>query len=140
MSNRIIHLEHGGELAPGSIYQNLAQHQRSENWRGRELLARFQKWTGIFNVHFKLDVLEIALCVDVLPVSVFGHYRIGHNGFGLKGEIAINERDQSHGLRGRSSGQFFTNVSTPGSMSTANPRSTITTILSFAARRRSWGC
>lgn len=88
------------ESAPGdrsddsfesNIYQNLARHQRDENWRGRHLLAGFQEWTELFNVRFKLDIPEIALCVDKLPVSVFGHFRPGHNGFGLKGEIAINE-------------------------------------------------
>lgn len=77
--------------AARDIYDDLARHQRSENWRGRELLARFQFWAERFNVHFKLDIPEIALCLDRLPVSVFGHFRVGHNGFGLKGEIAIND-------------------------------------------------
>jgi hypothetical protein len=91
MTNRITQFDNDGEATASNIYRNLATHQRNESWRGRELLAEFQKWTERFNVHFKLDVPEIALCVDVLPVSVFGHYRVGHNGFGLKGEIAINE-------------------------------------------------
>ena len=25
-------------------------------------------------------------------IGRFGHYRVGHNGFGLKGEIAVNQR------------------------------------------------
>lgn len=78
-------------ISGSSIYRDLASHQRNEAWRGRDLLTEFQNWAERYNVHFKLDIPEIALCVDVLPVSVYGHYRIGHNGFGLKGEIAINE-------------------------------------------------
>jgi len=91
MESRITQCEVDGEPHLGGIYQDLAHHQRNEDWRGRALLAEFQLWTGRFNVHFKLDVAELALCVDTLPVTCFGHFRVGHNGFGLKGEIAINE-------------------------------------------------
>ena len=92
MNNRIASLVNLETAHGGSIYENLAEHQRNENWRKRELVVVFQTWAGHFDVHFNLDVPEIALCVDVLPVSCFGHFRHGHNGFGLKGEIAINER------------------------------------------------
>jgi hypothetical protein len=91
MNYRVTQCDENGDQSGGNIYETLALHQRNEDWRGRSLLAEFQKWTGLYNVYFKLDVPEIALCVDTLPVSVLGHYRIGHNGFGLKGEIAINE-------------------------------------------------
>jgi hypothetical protein len=74
------------------IYQKLAKHQRNENWPNRQRLAQFQAWGERYSVHFKLDVSEIALCLDILPVTCFGHFRVGHNGFGLKGEIAINAR------------------------------------------------
>src|SRR5665213_2754271 len=92
MTNRITQLENSGEAAVENIYQSLAAHQRSENWRKRELLEVFQTWAEWFDVRFKMDIPQLALCVDTLSVSCFGHFREGHNGFGLKGEIAINER------------------------------------------------
>lgn len=91
MENRITHLDNNEEPTSSNIYQNLADHQCHEDWQKRDLLAVFQTWTKRFDAHFKMGVTEIALCVDALPVSCFGHFREGHNGFGLKGEIAINE-------------------------------------------------
>jgi hypothetical protein len=76
----------------GGIYQNLASHQRAEKWFGRDLVTALQEWAERFIVEFRLDIAELAVCVDRLPVSRLGHFRIGHNGFGLKGEIAINVR------------------------------------------------
>lgn len=75
-----------------SIYSNLAAHQRSEAWFGREFVALLQDWADRFIAEFKLDIPEISLCVDVLPCNKYGHFRSGHNGFGLKGEIALNSR------------------------------------------------
>jgi predicted SprT family Zn-dependent metalloprotease len=49
-----------------------------------------QTWAKRFIVEFKLDIPELALCVDRLPNTRYGHFRHGHNGFGLKGEVAIN--------------------------------------------------
>ena len=76
----------------GVIYRELASHQITEKWHGRELLVFLQEWAERFIVEFNLDVPHVALCVDNLPAHVGGHFRYGHNGFGLKGEIALNSR------------------------------------------------
>ncbi|MCL4743635.1 MAG: hypothetical protein KJZ54_15680 [Phycisphaerales bacterium] len=77
------------------VYGKLAEHQLSEHWYGRNLISTLQEWASRFIVEFELDIREVALCVDNLPVSSFGHFRRGHNGFGLKGEIALNARHVS---------------------------------------------
>lgn len=74
------------------IYGALAKHQRDEAWAGQEMVAGLQTWAARFIVEFKLDIGDIALCIDRLPSGRYGHFRRGHNGFGLRGEIAINAR------------------------------------------------
>lgn len=76
----------------GDIYESLASHQRTEAWFGRDLATFLQSWAERFCVEFKLDIPELVVCIDRLPLSQLGHFRVGHNGFGLKGEIAINVR------------------------------------------------
>jgi hypothetical protein len=78
------------EDSQATVYQALAVHQRCEAWGHRELLSLLQEWAVRFAVEFELDVPELALRVDVLPRSYLGHFRPGHNGFGLRGEIALN--------------------------------------------------
>jgi hypothetical protein len=56
------------------------------------MLAGLQLWAARFIVEFRLDIGDIALCVDRLASGRYGHFRQGHNGFGLQGEIAINAR------------------------------------------------
>lgn len=73
-----------------TVYQVLAIHQRREEWSHRDLLSFLQEWSVRFSVEFELDIAELALRVDVLPRSCLGHFRPGHNGFGLRSEIAIN--------------------------------------------------
>ena len=75
-----------------SVYPMIAKHQRDESWYGQEILSELQIWTERFTVEFKLDILEVVLRIDPLPVTRYGHFRYGHNGFGLRGEIAINAR------------------------------------------------
>jgi hypothetical protein len=74
----------------GGIYHDLAAHQRVEDWFGRDLVTALQEWSDRFIVEFELDIPQVVLRVDVLPRSCLGHFRPGHNGFGLKGEIALN--------------------------------------------------
>ena len=90
MNSHVTETNDPAKTSGGSIYRELEKHQRNEDWAARNLLSELQAWTKRYNVCFKLDVSDVALCVDPLPVSVLGHFRIGHNGFGLKGEIAIN--------------------------------------------------
>lgn len=72
------------------VYAVLASHQRTEEWSHRDLVVLLQKCSDLFIREFKLDVPGVVLRVDQLPRSCYGHFRRGHNGFGLKGEIAIN--------------------------------------------------
>ena len=75
-----------------TVYDILADHQQSEDWELRDLLKELQRWAEIMNFEFKLEIPEISLRVDWLRTRVLGHFRYGHNGFGLKGEVAINRR------------------------------------------------
>jgi hypothetical protein len=75
------------------IYDALALHQQTDDeWELRELLAWLQLWKDRFISRFKLQLQEISLCVDWLHWRRLGHFRYGHNGFGLVGEIALNRR------------------------------------------------
>jgi hypothetical protein len=96
----LIQISKGGDLdsATQTIYAVLARHQRNEGWDRRELVAGLQAWAARFIDEFRLDVTHIALCVDPLPRTQYGHYREGHNGFGLRGEVAINARYLSRDL------------------------------------------
>ncbi len=75
-----------------TIYQALADHQINEDWELQDLLCKLQIWAIRFNQEFRLRVPEMALAVDWLSRRRLGHFRRGHNGFGLRGEIAINRR------------------------------------------------
>lgn len=92
MQTRLLNGVSDSEAAPRKIYPVLAQHQRDEEWNGREIVAVLQLWAERFIVEFKLDIAKVVLCVDRLSAKRYGHFRYGHNGFGLKGEIAINSR------------------------------------------------
>ena len=75
------------------VYHALAEHQiQEESWEFRELAAWLQIWTQRFNQEFRLGLSEISLCIEWLSIYRLGHFRPGSNGFGLKGEIAINQR------------------------------------------------
>lgn len=74
------------------VYQALAQHQMDEAWFGRPAMLEFQRWATRFNVEFKLEIPEVSLSIDWLRRRSYGHFRSGHNGFGLRGEIALNIR------------------------------------------------
>src|SRR4051794_2817663 len=78
-----------GTTAP-RIYDALAQHQRNEDWGLRNLLTDLHGWQEIMRGEFKLDIPEIALTVERLRCTRLGHFQPGHNGFGLRGEIALN--------------------------------------------------
>jgi hypothetical protein len=93
MNDRVLQIDDGDNSSVvGNVYQTLAEHQRTEPWDDRDLLAFLQQWAERFDVEFKLGIPQLALQVDRLRASTLGHFRVGHNGFGLKGEIAINRR------------------------------------------------
>jgi len=92
-----------GTTTDGSIYHALADHQVNENWELQHLLHELQIWALRMNQEFHLRVPEIALSVEWLNRRRLGHFRYGHNGFGLRGEIAINRRH----LAGRAFSQIL---------------------------------
>jgi hypothetical protein len=74
------------------VYPVLAKHQREEQWVCREIIGALQTWADRFTVEFNLDIPEVVLRIDWLPRTRYGHFRSDHNGFGLRGEIALNAR------------------------------------------------
>lgn len=80
----------GTNTDPEPVYRALATHQRSEEWSHRDLIAELQTWAERFDAEFKLQCGPLSLAVCKLSRRHFGHFRCGHNGFGLWGEIAIN--------------------------------------------------
>lgn len=80
------------DAASQTVYAALAAHQQKEHWFGSDFLVCLHDWADRLNLEFKLKVPDIALRVDALSRRCYGHFRYGHNGFGLRGEIAINAR------------------------------------------------
>jgi hypothetical protein len=72
------------------IYPQLVLHQCNEEWHGRGLFNWLHEWAVRFNVQFNLNVPQITLGIEVLRADVGAHFRLGHNAFGLKGEIILN--------------------------------------------------
>jgi len=75
------------------IYDALAAHQRSaEEWEYRSVLEELHAWAERFTVEFKLQIPRVVLAVDrTRKRRCLGHYRPGHNGFGLRCEIVLSD-------------------------------------------------
>jgi hypothetical protein len=86
----IVPQSQGHEAAGPEVYSTLAAHQCREEWFGRDLVALLQEWAARFICEFKLDIPEVVLCLEKLSKDRYAHFRHGHNGFGLRGEIAFN--------------------------------------------------
>jgi hypothetical protein len=78
--------------AKSDIYSALELHQVTAEWDLQQLMAELHRWAEILICEFKLKISTFALSVDFLSGNRLGHFRRGHNGFGLKGEIALNRR------------------------------------------------
>jgi hypothetical protein len=76
----------------GAVYKAFAAHQIRETWDCHKVLTELQRWSEIFHFEFNLEIPELSLCVDWLPRRRLGQFRYGYNGFGLRGQIAINRR------------------------------------------------
>jgi len=74
------------------VYEDIAVHQRMENWFGRDMATELQSWAERFIAEFKLDIPEVVIGIDKLPSTSYGQFRMGHNGLGLRGEITLNVR------------------------------------------------
>jgi hypothetical protein len=81
----------------GGIYETLARHQQNCDWKHREISRELHRWAVIIDFEFKLEIPELSLRVDRLHFRRLGHFRYNHNGFGLRGEVAINDRYLRHG-------------------------------------------
>src|SRR5258708_39173352 len=77
---------------PWDINRALAAYQDHAEWTHRPLIRELHRWDRRFIAAFELGIPEPPLSVDWLRVYVLGHFRPGHNGFGLEGEGAINAR------------------------------------------------
>jgi hypothetical protein len=75
-----------------SIYRILSEYQVTADWDQQELMKELHRWAEILIFEFKLEISHFALSIDYLSAYRLGHFRHGHNGFGLKAEIAINRR------------------------------------------------
>jgi hypothetical protein len=73
------------------IYRALADHQVSEEWDFGPFVAELHRWALIFDAAFELRVPEVSLAIDRLRRTRMGQFREGHNQFGLKGEIILND-------------------------------------------------
>ncbi|NUM32943.1 MAG: SprT-like domain-containing protein [Candidatus Brocadiae bacterium] len=73
-----------------TVYNTLQDHQKNETWELQSCFKVFLEWAEIYNSEFDLKIPEISLSVANLKRSCFGHFHPGHNGFGLRKEIAIN--------------------------------------------------
>ena len=80
------------DLSPETINEQLKKHQIETKWKKQDLIRDFHKWTERFHFEFKLKFEEIpAIMIDKIGRSTYGHFKNGHNGFGLRNEVAINE-------------------------------------------------
>jgi hypothetical protein len=74
------------------VYAALSEHQTAWDWEKQELFQELHRWAKLFADEFKLQIPQVAICVEPLNRRRYGHFRPGPNGFGLCSEIAINQR------------------------------------------------
>ncbi len=73
------------------VYAALMRYQTTDDWDFRPLVTELHRWVEIMVLEFKLKIPALSLAIDWLPARTLGHYRC-QNGFGLRNEIAINQR------------------------------------------------
>lgn len=75
------------------LYDALAVHQVNEaSWHYQDVIRQFQRWRGIFDSEFKLNLPPTVFRIGGASSNCYGHFRPGPNDFGLPREIAFNER------------------------------------------------
>jgi hypothetical protein len=75
------------------INEHLKDHQITADWDKRDLIRDIHTWRERFILEFKLKIEELpTVMIDVISRYSYGHFRPGRNGFGLRNEIAINQR------------------------------------------------
>lgn len=71
----------------------LKQHQIvATDWDYNSLAQDLHNWAERFILEFKLKCNTPALTIERLRIGTYGHFHIGRNAFGLRDEIAINNR------------------------------------------------
>lgn len=85
---------------PQAVYSALIDHQKraeesdlriDDEWTYHELAEFLDRWARTFIAEFRLEIPVPPLNIEWLPARRLGHYR-PRNGFGLRGEVAINVR------------------------------------------------
>jgi hypothetical protein len=75
------------------INEQLKDHQIAADWDKHGLIQDIHIWAERFIFAFKLKIEESpAIMIDIIGRSTYGHFRPGRNGFGLRNEIALNQR------------------------------------------------
>ena len=76
------------------VYRVLSEHQLAElGWEQQALVSELHRWRELFTSEFKLKLSPTALRIGGARSNYHGHFRPGHNDFGLAREIAFNQRD-----------------------------------------------
>lgn len=81
-----------------TINLELRSHQQTiDDWNFRQVAFDLHQWAERMVLEFKLEIPPPCLAIEYLGRGRLGHFRRGRNGFGLRDEIAI---DQKHLNRG----------------------------------------
>lgn len=75
-----------------SVYRALSDHQLAEEWGYKPLVTELQRWREILCFEFKLELSPVALRIGGARSHCFAHFRPGHNDFGIRREVAFNDR------------------------------------------------
>lgn len=88
-------------IQASTVYESLASLQRSdEGWNFQPVIDQLLPWADRFDLEFKLALPAVAIAIDRTRVRhCLGHYRPGHNGFGLRCEIVISDSHVQHSLQ-----------------------------------------
>lgn len=78
--------------AQDRVYEVLVEHQvrGTDGWDLRKVMADLHDWAEVFRLRFKLEVPPVPLRLARLRLNCLGHFRPGHNDFGLRNEIAVD--------------------------------------------------
>jgi len=129
---------------PGeSINASLKEHQvGAKDWSYQQWMADLHEWAERMNVEFNLDTGISALAIARIRRTTYGRYHIGRNGFGLRGEIVINEIHLQTKPRWQSLGTLLHELLHYWQEIHGRPAQTAATITtaSFAPRRQRWAC
>lgn len=81
------------EARSGSFNALLREHVvQADDWQHREVADFVHGWARRFTSEFHLEIDSPAIRICPLRSTTLGHYHLGRNSFGLRHEIAINDR------------------------------------------------